>query len=180
MDSGNGSDTGTEEGFSIWLMPYGDVRNHLAELISRLAVGSKTPVFEPHVTLLGSLIAPMSEVLSQTSELAKSIHPGVLKLTTVDFLDQFFRSVFIRVEKTQYIMDANSRARVIFNRLHDSDYLPHLSLVYGKIPMEEKKAMIAEEIGSDFNIVFEVRSLHLFSTYGEPKDWHRVEEFLLE
>lgn len=58
-------------------------------------------------------------------------------------------------------------------------YIPHLSLMYGNFPSELKEKIIAE-IGKDFNMNFEIKSIHLFSTLGEPEDWYRVKEFALQ
>ena len=37
------------------------------------------------------------------------------------------------------------------------------------------KARIVASIGREFNQLFSVSQLHLFSTAGEPKAWYRVQ-----
>jgi len=166
-------------GFSLWLMPSREVRDRLSGIISQLSEEYSTPQFEPHVTLLGSLMQPHEEVLSRTSQLATLIQPYEITLTAVGCLEAYFRCLFIKVRETGQVMEANLRAREIFSRQQDPEYLPHLSLMYGSFPVRLKEEIIAQ-IGSEFGLTFEVRSIHLCSTNGEPRDWYQVEEFALK
>ena len=54
-----------------------------------------------------------------------------------------------------------------------------MSLMYGDFS-SDTKAEIVKDIGKDFNLSFDVSSIHLFSTDGEPKEWKRVKEFSLK
>ncbi len=165
--------------YSIWLMPIGDVYNRLIKVISRLSKRYSSPNFEPHATLIGELIESEEDILSKTSQLSAVLRPFKIRLARVEYLDEYFRSLFIRVEETSDVIDANKKAREIFNRQSDPTYMPHLSLIYGIFTSKEKGKIIAE-IGKEFNTNFEVESIHLFSTDGKPKDWYRVKEFTLK
>lgn len=166
-------------GYSIWLMPTGEVYNKLSKILSTLSKKYFSPNFEPHVTLIGELIGSEEEILSKTLYLAGNLRPFNIRLTRVEYLDVYFRSLFVRVEETDDVIDANKKARKIFNRPTDSEYMPHLSLLYGMFTVEEKEKIISC-IRKEFNVNFEVKSIHLFSTDGEPKDWYRVKEFPLK
>ncbi len=167
------------KGYALWLMPSGDVYKRLAKIISQLSGEYSTPDFEPHVTLLPRLIGPEEEIVSKTSQLATLVRPYGIRLTKVDYLDEYFKCLFIKVEETEHVMDANAKAREIFNRQQDPKYMPHLSLLYGNFPPKTNEKIITE-IGKDFDLTFEARSIHLFSCDGEPKDWYRVKGFGLK
>jgi len=162
-------------GYSLWLMPEGAVYESLARPISRLATEFSTPTFEPHVTLLGQLPGTNEEMVSKTTQLSVILPPHEIKLTTVDYLDEFFRCLFIRAEESDWILDANRIAREIFGRTDDPPFMPHLSLVYGDLSWETKERIVAE-IGPRFDLTFPVTSLHLFATEGEPHGWRQVKE----
>jgi hypothetical protein len=80
-------------------------------------------------------------------------------------------------------MEANLKARKIFNRQQDPKYMPHLSLMYGNFSPIIFSPIIKEEIidsmGREFDISFEVGSISLFPTNGEPLDFCKVKEFTL-
>lgn len=169
----------TRNRYSLWLMPSGKIYTRLSSIISKLSRNYKTPDFEPHVTLLGGLMGAKEEIIGKTSNLTGHIKPYQLTLTKVDYLDEYFRCLFIKVKKTKLVIDANLEASNFFEYKQYQAYLPHLSLMYGNLPTEVKKEIITK-IGKSFAISFKATSIHLFSTQGEPADWYRVKEFPLK
>ena len=166
------------KGYSIWLMPTGDVYNKLNTLISQLSKKYNAPYFEPHITLIGEVLGSEDEVISKTTRLASVVHPYRIELVQVGYLNKYFRCLFLRAKETGEVMRANQEARKIFNRETDPKYMPHLSLMYGDFPPKTKEEIIAG-IGREISASFDINSIHLFSTNGEPKDWYRVKEFHL-
>jgi 2'-5' RNA ligase len=167
------------KGYSLWLMPSEDVYNRLAELISQLSKKYSTPNFEPHATLIGKIIASQDDIINKTLQLATIVKPFTILLTKTQYLDEYFKFVFIKVEETDDLMKVNLEARKIFKREGDPEYMPHLSLIYGNFSSETKQKII-KFVGKEFNLNFDVRSIHLVSTNGEPEDWYKVKEFILK
>lgn len=151
----------------------------MAKIILQLSKKYSTPFFEPHVTLIGSIIGPEDAILLKTSQLAAFIPLYKIQLTNLSFFDEYFRCLFLKVRKFEEIIKANLKAQEIFNRKNDPPYFPHLSLVYGNLSRQIKKEIIART-GSNFKTNFEVKSLHLFSTEGEVKTWQKIAEFKLK
>lgn len=166
------------KGYSIWLIPTGEVYWKLAEIISQLSKKYSTPNFEPHLTLIGDLLGSEGEIISKTSKLADLFKSFEIKLKRADYFDEYFKCLFIRAEKSKEIIEANNITREIFNLNPDPEYMPHLSLMYGNLSPETKEEILAD-LGKEFDISFEVKSVHLFSTTGEVKNWHKVKEFPL-
>lgn len=164
-------------GFSLWLQPIGQAYDRLADIIKQLSEQYHTPLFEPHVTLIGGLIGKPEALVTRTAQLAKFIRPSIVTLTTVDYLDEYFRCLFATVEKTKWLADANTKARKIFHREDDPEFMPHLSLMYGDLSPTTKQRIIVE-IGSRLEMSFPT-TLHLWSTNGTPQEWYKVQEFSL-
>ena len=160
-------------------MPSGELLVRLTEIIDELSRDQPMLRFEPHVTLLGGLVGSQSKLASRTSQLASCIGPYEVRLGTIDCLDEFYRSLFIRVAPTASVLEANQKARLIFQCLQEPEYLPHLSLMYGDFPSSSKEKIIAR-LGTEIRGRFEARTIHLYSTAGQPRDWYRVREFTLE
>jgi len=157
-------------------MPAGEVYLALANLISDLSKEHSSPRFDPHVTLLGELTGSYDEIESCASKLSVNLRPYAIKLTRVEYLDEYFRSLFIRVEETEDVIEANLRAREIFDRQRDPKYMPHLSILYGNFPSAIKDKIIGK-IGREFSLCFEVNSLHLVDTGARPENWCTAREF---
>lgn len=167
------------KGYSLWLMPTGEVYDRLNTLISQLSRKYNTPDFEPHVTLIGEVLGSADEIVSKTAQFATVVQSYRIGVGRVEYLNEYFRCLFLRAKETDEVMRANQEAREIFSQETDPRYMPHLSLMYGDFPPQTKEEIIAE-IGKEISVGFDVESIHLFSTNGEPKDWYRVKEFSLK
>lgn len=152
-------------------------------MISRLSERCSAPNFEPHVTLLGQVVGSEEEIVSRVAQLANIITSYEIQLARVDYLDEYFRCLFVKAEETDDVMNANAKARETFQGYITSQdptnqYMPHLSLLYGNFPSQTKEEII-KEIGQKWEKTFQVISMHVFSTTGEVKEWYRVKEFPL-
>ncbi len=163
--------------YSLWIIPDGGLYKKLDNLISEISAKYQSPVFKPHVTLLGSAAGNLDSIISETSELASSIKPYDIHLTSAGCFDEYFRSLFIKVKKTGEVMGANLAAERLLGN-DDSVYFPHLSLMYGNFSTEIKKGILSE-IGEIFNLTFSAKSFHLYDTGGAPEEWHCIREFPL-
>ena len=159
--------------YSLWLMPTGEVRQRLAGTILDLGREYATPVFEPHVTLVGGIVGPAREVASKMKDLARRIPPFTARLTVVDGLDEYFRSLFVRLATTHPIMWANKAAREVFAPAKQPAFMPHLSLLYGNLPRSVKDGTIAS-LSRQFELDFKVNSLHLYLIKSEPAAWRHM------
>jgi len=162
--------------YSLWLTPTGEASLTLTNLISDLSGRYSSPSFAPHVTLLGELTDSYEAIESRASKLSMNFRPQQIKLTKVEYLDEYFRCLFIRVEETAEIIEANLRAREIFDRQNDLRYMPHLSILYGNFPQATKDEII-RRIGRQFTLSFEVTRLCLIDTSSRPEDWLMRRDF---
>jgi 2'-5' RNA ligase len=154
-------------------MPTRKIRQRLAGTILDLSREYAAPAFEPHVTLVGGIVGAPQEVTAKMRELARRIPPFTIRLTAVDYLDEYFRCLFVRVATTEPIMTANKAAREVFHLEKQPAFMPHLSLLYGNLPASVKERIIAS-LGRQFELEFKVSSLHLYLTENEPAAWRRL------
>lgn len=167
--------------YYIWLMPVGEIYALLAATMAELSRKHAAPLFEPHVTLLGDLPGSEQEIAVQTSHLARQLKPYDIHLTTPAYEDQYFRCLFLNVQKTSVVMEANARGKTTFNfnQPDDPPHRPHLSLLYGSYPVPLKTQIIAT-LPSFQGIHFPVTILHIIRVEStDPKDWHKIRAFPL-
>lgn len=166
------------QGFSLWLMPSGRVRDRLARVIAELSARYTTPAFEPHITLLSGLGAPQAGLIEKCASLSRLLEAFDIRLATVEALDEYFRSLFVRVEPAAVLEAANARAGEVFRVKESRSFLPHLSLLYGDLPAQEKRKLIAE-LGPLSGLTFRAGRFHLVSTEGEPAAWRHIRAYPL-
>ena len=154
-------------------MPKGGQYDFFKSLISKLAKKYNAPTFEPHITLLGDVIE--SDFIKNSEQLARQIKPFKVKIDTVSFSDQYFKCVFALAEKVPELVKANEAAREMFNRRGDTEFMPHMSLLYGKMDEEEKRK-IASNI--KVNETLDINSFFITdsSAYSKPSEWNIIKE----
>jgi len=173
MAAGNGrlKARSNEEVFSIWFMPRGEIADELSTMIMKLSREHSTPVFKPHVTLIGGINLPSAAAIARADELAAQIKPFDVTLSRLEHRDHYFRSVFIKAKKTGPLMEANSVARAFYGQKDNEEYLPHLSLLYGNLDSQTRQRVI-QNLGSVMNITFRASEIFLYYTGGEPASWY--------
>jgi 2'-5' RNA ligase len=165
--------------YALWIKPSGEVFETLSQTIRKLATELNTVVFEPHVTLLANLDGSEQELAERGEELSDQIKPFKISLTEPAYQDEYFKCVFLRVEKTQSVMNANACAGRIFKRPQEI-YEPHVSLVYGDL-LEERKKLIMPGLPEDVRTDFEANIVYLIRADSpHPRDWHELAAFRLE
>ena len=163
------------QGYSIWLVPKNSVYTSLSKIISTISKELNSPDFPPHVTLIGKL-KPERGLIQKAEKLASTIKPLTLRLNQPSVLNEYYRSLFLKVKETNEVTNANQLAQEIFNR--QEKYFPHLSLMYGDFSTIKKLDIISRL--EKINLEFPVDSIRLYSTTGELKDWYEVAKFSLK
>ena len=160
---------------SLWLEPTGETAYKLQQRIKELSEKYETPVFTPHVTLLGGLTASRTELEALTDTLASSISPFELNLTKAGYLSTFYQSLFIHVEQNEGLTHLHSNACQLFDcpDEYKHEYMPHLSLLYGDLNQKQKEKIL-NNIGREFYIRFTAKKVVLMQTDGMPEHWKRI------
>jgi len=166
-------------GYSLWLMPKGETYKHFFRLIMKLVKEHKSPLFAPHVTLLGMLKDQNEEtVLQKVATVADSHTRFSLTLEEIGFEEFFYRALFIRAKKTPELLSLNQNTREAFDMQDEPAFMPHLSLLYGDFPISVKEK-IRQEIGEQ-NRSFEVSGITLVHADGHEDTWRIVTEIPLQ
>jgi 2'-5' RNA ligase len=164
----------------LWMVPEAQAHRRLAALIESLSAPLGAPVFEPHVTLLGTLEGPADALVEHTGRLAAALPEFEVRPAGIEHLRQFYRCLFLRLEMTQALARARALAQQVF-RIADSDpdYLPHLSVLYGEYPVATKRRL--QETVTPQNLApFRVDRLQLVAGAARPEAWRRVATMSLQ
>ncbi len=164
---------GMAKKYSLWLRPFGEIAFKLEQKIKELAQKHGTPVFEPHITLLGGLRKGETELIQLTDTLASSLHSFDVVLTNAGCRDDFYRSMYVHVKKSKELMDARATAERLFDNNPEEDFMPHLSLMYSDFGREEKERIL-NTMGREFHLRFPVQSILLIQTEGKPDKWEKI------
>ena len=166
------------KGYALWLVPVEPVFSLLASQIARLSLELSTPQFDPHVTLLSGIALPEEETLARSAVLAARLTSFQIELGEMNCLDEYFRCVYAGVVQEVPILRARQAASEIFGMRDEPSYMPHITLVYGRLRLETRGRIVAE-LASMVGRRFDVRRLALWRVRGPVREWACVKEFEL-
>ncbi|HSB62293.1 MAG TPA: 2'-5' RNA ligase family protein [Vicinamibacteria bacterium] len=165
-------------GVSLWLVPEGSAAERLSALIGELAARHGTPRFAPHLTLLPLVGGAEDDVLERAARLAGELPPLEVRLLGPESRDEYFRRLFARAEATPALREAHARAAARFGRPPDPDFLPHVSLLYGRLAAAEVEGLRSALVGR-VEGRFAAAHLHAWLTEGRVADWRPLARFAL-
>lgn len=162
--------------YTLWLKPDATAYRKLSGLISDLSSLHETPSFEPHVTLLSGITDNLEAAVEKTTELANSIIAIRAELTRVEFLEVYYRCLFFRTDESTDLMEARELAEDIFEHTEITPFIPHVSFLYGSLPIFQKHKIITD-LKDDFFMNFCLDRLQLVKTQRTPEHWELIAEF---
>ena len=161
--------------YHLWLTSEGEGRDQLAEVIAQLSLRFKSPSFEPHITLLSGIKGEEHVVCEQAKVLARSIKPFSVNFLEIGYEEEYFRCLYLHVEKTSDILNAQQRASILCEKILPAVYRPHVSLLYGIVPLEVKRDII-RSLPADLPQAFSVVGIQVIRTESaDLLDWKNVQ-----
>jgi 2'-5' RNA ligase len=158
---------------SLWLLPEAGAAARLARVIDELARSAGTPAFSPHLTLLGSV--PITDAAARAERLGRVLAAlGPLELAVVGpvVTDEPFRALVLEVRRDPPLVAAHARACERFEVAPEQPFFPHLSLLYGEVPADEKARFLDEVVGpAALPRTVGCDRLELHDTSGEVAGW---------
>ena len=88
------------------------------------------PEFDAHITLSGPIMDLDNTLKSKTFKISTLFSPFTLHSEGIGLKDEFFQSLFIKIKKTQELLDLKMRIDDEL-MLNSKNYFPHISLYYG-------------------------------------------------
>lgn len=166
-----------ENKYAIWLKPS---RSEYESLIIKYSNIYRTPLFEPHVTLLSSIKGMEGRVKKKVKKLAQCMKPFKVKINKASHSSSYYKCVVLELAKECEILRSREKAKGIFKILNEREYEPHVSIVYGELKEEKRKRIVAE-IDSEIGRTTMVESICLIQASSDmpPVKWRKIEEYAL-
>lgn len=167
------------ETYSVWLIP--DVESSAYQSLDELirAKAGKypdAPDFRPHITVIGGLNSDRDLVLERTKELAASEDPFETDFIDISCSTTNHQCVFLLLDPSNELLSLNQRAVQLFE-LDSSMYVPHLSLIYSDMSIEERIKTTRSICSESLPDSVEINMIEVVDTGGPVNDWETVAEY---
>jgi 2'-5' RNA ligase len=133
----------TTPSLMTWLRPaLGSDRDHLAAIIGGLAAQYNTPIFQPHVTMVATLMSDEDTAIGTLESLLAGVSSFDITFTEFGYEQTYFRSLYLRAKPSPQLTALYEAGRRAW-KLDLPPYMPHLSLLYSNLTEEQKSPVIA-------------------------------------
>lgn len=125
-------------GASVWLLPSEADTVLLRGVIAELSGRFGSPVFEPHLTLAGDLHSNWGAYVPVLDDLAKTCRTFSQPVEQIVLTEAYFRSFYAAFARSA---ELDALKRICVDRAGGAidGFMPHVSLLYGKVPETEKR-----------------------------------------
>lgn len=127
---------------SVWLVPAKEGEEELTATVNNLAKEHGSPIFTPHLTLIGDVSMTLWDLQSAVDEVFTHKPQFKVKTQGLSQSEAFFKTVFIEFE-------INDTLRNLFLALSErtdkrsvDNFKPHISLIYKLMPQDKKAKII--------------------------------------
>ena len=157
--------------YSIWIIPPEPIFSQLSRIINETSYKYNSPVFEPHLTILGNIDHELGEIKQTVEKIVSDLDDLNLSFGPVSFSTTYFQSVLIRINSTAKLMQLHFDIKKLLKN-ENIVYMPHISLMYGNHDMETREK-IALGINLRLN-PFISKQIVIIPEKPEPEDWKPV------
>ncbi|MGK3991373.1 2'-5' RNA ligase family protein [Sorangium sp. So ce136] len=165
---------GQEKAFALWLVPGGAPLGRLQRLIEALARETGGPAFTPHLTLLGGLRGDGGALAAKLGDLGDACRPVELRARGPATGNAVHQCVLLDVARTEPLAALRRAAEAAFGA-SETPFRPHVSLVYGDLPAQRRRALAADpRVLALAQEVWWAERLELWSVAGETERWRCV------
>ncbi len=165
--------------FSVWMVPDEPDLTDLHTWIKTFGDTNSTPVFLPHMTLMGDLAGGEAELSECVRSIATGFSSHTVTVTGVGIQDLFFKSLYLELSQpAQLVREQAALAQGLPSSQVPGAFQPHISMAYGPIAAETK-ADGAKALGRFQGKSLRFRQLHLVrSSQTVPiEEWKILKTF---
>ena len=128
---------------SVFLTPSGDDYNYCSTMIRELGPKFGAHPFEPHLTLYSGSFTDPKPLCDAAASCFRGCAPMDLDIRGIGYTEEYFRTLFIEFEPKPLLLAMRNAIGTMIDDNGDTPFLPHLSLLYHEMPLEEKMALAA-------------------------------------
>lgn len=162
--------------FAVWFVFDKEDNEYLSDIIKHLSIKYHSSNFIPHITAYGLVDVELNVIDKIVANSIKSEKSFIVEKTNISYSDDFWKTLFIEIYP-------NDQLTIITKRLVESlmlfakyDFKPHVSLVYKKMNLNEKKKLV-----KTLNIKnnFKISGMCIVQFSEDIEKWKIVREYVL-
>jgi 2'-5' RNA ligase len=127
--------------FSVWLTPCEKHAQELLATIRRLARQYNAPVFYPHVTITSGFSPDFESLRADIDAATAGVAPFSMRVDSLDCTEDLFKTLFVTFHASDRLQDLYGQVRERVEERAGYEFMPHLSLLYKDMPLQDKQRL---------------------------------------
>lgn len=170
--------TNQKNSYSLWIRPSQAQIDELTKIISRLSHRYRTTPFPPHITLLSNVTAPINTIDKTCRKLIELHQAFDIALKEIAFTQDYYRNLYILTKADTLLTTLYEDTKNMLSGETDDIYMPHISLLYGKLDAK-KQHSLKEELRGSYANTFSCQRLDIYNTTNNVSEWRLVKTYYL-
>ena len=162
------SSLGKNSLLTLWAMPKKEEIPLILSAKQTIDNELQGPAFPIHMTLAGQFDMNQSEINSLKEVMVSKLNPIEISYKGYGMKDYFFQAFYVKVNLNQDLQTTRSKICDIL-KIENEEFMPHLSLYYGKQALEKKQSLLTEL--PDIEGSFMAETFYLVSFDPENIEW---------
>ncbi|QMU62595.1 MAG: hypothetical protein GKR92_13150 [Gammaproteobacteria bacterium] len=167
-----------ENSYSLWLRPSQTQIDELTRIISGLSHRYRTTPFPPHITLLSNITAPINAVEKACRKIIERHQAFDIELKEIAYTKDYYRNLYILAKTETLLTSLYEDCKTTLSKVTDDTFMPHLSLLYGKLDAKKQQAL-QKELNGSYAKTCSCQRLDIFNTTKKTSEWHLVNSYYL-
>ena len=165
--------------YSLWLRPAQSQIDELTKIISKLAHGYCTKPFPPHITLLFGFDSKLQTMRDECKKISEAQTSFTVNLQSIEYTEKYYMNLFILAEKNEYLLRLHNKLKEKFKPDHNEKYIPHVSLLYGKLD-KSKQQELQLLLADSFPKTIYCERIDIYNCIGNESQWFLEKSFKLK
>ena len=162
------SSSGKDSLLSIWVMPKKEEVSSILKAKLIIDNNLKGPIFPIHMTLVAQFQLNQSKFKVLEEEIATSFDPIEISYKGYGMKDYFFQAFYVAVVFNEELKMNRSKICEVVD-IEDKEFMPHLSLYYGKQKEQKKQALLSELLEIEGSFI--AKTFYLVSFDPKNIEW---------
>jgi len=162
------SSLGKDSLLTLWAIPKKKDVPLILDAKQTIDKKLKGPSFPIHMTLAGQFDLNLSKAKILEEEMANAIDPIEISYKGYGMKDYFFQAFYVKVNLNRDLQTTRSKICDML-KIENEEFMPHLSLYYGKQALEKKQTLLTEL--PDIEGSFMAETFYLVSFDPENIEW---------
>ena len=160
----------------MWLRPAQTQIDEFMQIISMLAHSYRTAPFPPHITLLSGICSNLNTVKRACKKIVDQTQKIDIPLQKIAYTEAYYRNFYIEAELTKVLSKIHESAKIGLANKTTETFMPHLSLLYGKLDLKTK-IKLTEQLEDTYPKIVNCLRLDLYETTGKINEWSLIEPY---